>query len=205
MMSSYVTLVALKQRLGIQDTADDAQLTLSTVAASMAIERFTGRYFYQQTATQVFPSDDIQTLYVPDLVSITTLAVDTTGNGVYSQVWAAGDYRLEPRNAMTERGEPWPYTRIRALTAGGGRYAFPYTFPLSNPDRVQIAGVWGWPAVPALVGQVALVLAQDIFKSKDQTGSDVEGAAFLGTTKIGSSPVLRDMLSTYRSAKAVGV
>ncbi len=204
-MSSYVTLAGLASRLGINDHQDDAQLTLATVAASMAIERFCARYFYQQTATQVFPSDDLQMVYVPDLVSITTLKVDTTGSGVYDQTWAASNYRLEPKNALTEKGEPWPYTRIRALTFAGGSYLWPWVFPLSNPDRVQIAGVWGWPAVPALVGQVALVLAQDIFKAKDQTGSDVEGAAFLGTTKIGSSPILKDMLSTYRSYKAVGV
>ena len=206
MSSLYVTLAGLKSRLHITDTSDDDQLTLATIAASMAIDRFTARFFGQVTATQVFPTDGLMMAYVPDLVSVTALAVDTHGNGTYDQVWSAGDYRKEPANALTENGEPWPYTRIRAMAAGGGSHLFPYVFPLSNPDRLQITGVWGWPAVPAMVSAVALQVAQDAFKLKDVGPAGVEGSADNGVARIGNSPVLRDMLSPYvRGDKKVGV
>ncbi len=202
----YTSLEGLKSRLKITDMMDDDQLLIALAGATGAVERYTGRYFWRQAATQVFRSKDVEILHVPDLVSVTTLHVDTHGAGVYDQVWAPTDYRLEPANALTENGEPWPYTRIRAMITGGGHYWWPYVFPLSNPDRIQITGVFGWPAVPALIEQVTLQLAQDAFKLKDTGPGGVEGATDWGVTKIGGSPILKDMLSTYmRGSSKVGV
>jgi hypothetical protein len=202
----YASLEELKSRLKITDEQDDDQLLLALAGASSAIERYTSRYFYRQAATQVYRSDNVEMLTVDDLVAVTSLSVDTTGDGIYDQQWEPADYRLEPANAPTAKGEPWPYTRIRALTTGGGRYWWPYVFPFSNPDRIQIEGIYGWPAVPSLVRQVALQLSQDEFKLKDVGPGGIEGATDWGITKIGSSPVLRDMLSEYvRGGTKVGV
>lgn len=202
----YTTLEELKSRLKINDDNDDDMLLVAVAAASSAIEKYTGRYFYRQTATQVFRSSDVEILHVPDLVSVATLKVDTAGHGVYNQVWSPTDYRLEPANALTENGEPWPYTRIRAMVTGGGSYWWPYIFPLSNPDRIQISGVFGWPAMPALVRQAALQLSENLFKLKDVGQGDTEGSAALGVQKIGQSTVLSQLLARYvRSGSKVGV
>jgi Phage gp6-like head-tail connector protein len=205
----YTDLPALKNRLGIVDTQDDVQLNLAIDTASAAINRYTGRFFGQVTGVQAHRNSDIQMVHVPDLVSVSSIDVDTTGDGTFDTHWPSSWYRLEPFNALTEHGdEPWPYTRIRALAFGGGGGIWPvYTFPLSNPDRVRVTAVWGWPAVPTLIGACCLQLSVDTFKAKDMGPSgDSEGAAFLGATKVSSSPVLRDMLSRYvRGDTAVGV
>ena len=40
-------------------------------------------------------------------------------------------------------------------------------WPWSHQDRIQVTGVFGWPAVPLAVKQAALIAAADLFRLKD--------------------------------------
>lgn len=203
----YCSVEELKSRIGLDqaDTSDDDQLYLSVQAAARGIDQFTGRYFWQATDTRVFAAGDIEMCPVDDLVSVTSFATDSNGLGVYDTTWATTDYRLEPFNAPTPSPEAEPYTRVRALAGGGGRYFFPWAYAMSNPDRVKITGVYGWPAVPYLVKQAALQLAEDVYKLKDAPFG-VMGGAELGMIRVKANPQLAGSLWSYvRGRGRVGV
>lgn len=203
----YCSKEEIKSRIGLDptDTEDDDQLLQSVAAACRGIDQFTGRYFWQGPDTRYFDSDTIEIATVDDLVSVTTLQVDNTGMNVFDTTWATTDYRLEPVNAPGFNPEPRPYTRIRALAGGGGHFYFPFTYPLSNPDRIKITGVFGWPAVPYLVKQVCLQAAEDIYKLKDAPFG-VLGSAEMGLMRIQANPEMQDMLWSYvRGSKKVGM
>ena len=203
----YCSVAELKARIGMDpaDTSDDDQLLLAAQSATRGIDQYCGRYFWQAADTRVFNTQDIETCKVDDLVSITTMLTDSTGLSTYDQTWAATDYRLEPANAPGFNPEPRPYTLIRAMAGGGGRYWFPWIYPLSNPDRVKITGVFGWPAVPYLVKQVALQAAVDIYKLKDSPFG-VLGSADMGIMQVTANPHMSDMLWSYvRGRSKVGM
>lgn len=199
----YCSIAELKSRIGLAstDTSDDDQLLLAVQSATRGIDQYCGRYFFQAVDTRVFGTLDIETCMIDDLVSVTQLSTDSTGMSVYDQVWAASDYRLEPANAPSLSPEPEPYKMIRALAGGGGRYWFPWIYPLSNPDRVKITGVFGWPSVPYLVKQVALQASEDIYKLKDAPFG-VMGSADMGIMRITANPQMQDMLWSYVRGKS---
>jgi len=203
----YCSITELKYRIGMDpaDTSDDDQFLLAVQSATRGIDQYTGRYFWQGPDTRVFSTLDIETCKVDDLVSITTMSTDSTGLRVYDQLWAPADYNLEPVNAPTPSPEAQPYTLIRALAGGGGRYWFPWIYPLSNPDRVKITGMFGWPAVPYLVKQVALQASEDIYKLKDAPFG-VLGSADMGIMRITANPQMTEMLWSYvRGRTKVGM
>lgn len=159
----YCTVEELKSRVGIDDTVDDFELRLAVDAVSRAIDDYCRRQFWRGTATRTFDVRDAYCLRVDDLVSVTSLKTDDSGDGTFETTWSSSDYQLRPVNATTH-AESRPYTEIRAVGS--------YTFPTgrsrgSRDDRVQVVGVWGWPAIPAAVKQAALILSADYFKLKD--------------------------------------
>lgn len=197
---SYCTADELKSRLQITSTADDSEIALAISAGSRAIDRYCGRYFYRVTDTLTYVPGDIYSVCTDDLVSVTTLATDPAGTtaqgGTFPVTWPAGSYQLTPYNPG-DPGEPWPYTKIRAV----GGLTFPWVVPqvLMRMDRVQVTGVFGWPAVPLTVRQSALQVAAEIFRSKDApTGGG--GPGEFATAVITSSPLLRQTLDAYRRA-----
>jgi hypothetical protein len=95
---------------------------------------------------------------------------------------------------------------MRAINyAGGGKY-FPFIWPFSKLDRIQITGTWGWQQVPFAVRQATLQVAADLYKLKDAPFG-VAGTAEFGQMRVAaaSSPVL-EILRPYVSPKrGVGV
>lgn len=131
---SYVDLAALKSHMGISDTTDDTTLLAKIEAASRFIDGPHGcnRHFYAKTATRTFTASLYNKLLLPyDLLSITTLKHDEDGDWDYDYTWATTDYHLSPFNEF-------PKTKI--LTKSGGNYSF----PTSQEEGVQIAGLWGY-------------------------------------------------------------
>ena len=79
----YCSVEELKSRLGIPDTSDDLELQLAVEAASRSVDEVTRRYFWRGTGTRTYIPDSIYYQSTDDLVSVTTLAVDRDGDGVY--------------------------------------------------------------------------------------------------------------------------
>ena len=195
----YATVQALKSRLGLPatDTASDYELHLVCFAASRMVENYTQRVFWRGTSqTRTFTPKDAYCLRLPvfnDLVSVTTLKTDATGDGTFETTWASSDYQLKPVNPGSAP-ETRPYTRIDAV----GTRTFPLpTLLLARSDRVEVTGVWGWPAVPYSVRQSALITAAELYRSKstfEAQGGYEEMAGFV----LRRNPFALDLVKPYR-------
>lgn len=207
----YCSVEELKSRLGITDTSSDFELQLAVQSASNAVNDHCGRFFYQLSETRTFiPLNGIYQLQLPDLVSVTTFKVDRDGDGTYEETWTQGtDYDLlvsmDGYN-INESGQARPYRWVRVATVSGtGGKLLPFVWPMSHMNRVQIAGVWGWPAVPYAVKQASLQLAADHFKLKDSPFG-IAGSSEFGMIRVRPNSVAADLLAPYRDSKRkVGV
>lgn len=197
----YCTRDELKARRGIDDDLDDAQIDAACEAASRWIDGWCGTQFGQVSATRTYVPDDPYCLEVDDLVSVTTLKTDATGDGVFETTWALSDYQLLPINPAVGP-EARPYTEIRAV----GTQLFPYLcrrpYQLARDDRVEVAGVWGWPATPAAVKEAAAVLAGDLLKLGSMAFG-IAGYGEYGAVRARANPIVTSMLEPYRKNSAV--
>ena len=202
---NYCSTEELKSRLGITDDADDFELNVAVAGASRAIDEYTGRYFWRGTDVRTYVPETIWRQNIDDLVSVTSLAVDRNGDGVYEESWTQGtDYALEVapgKYNIAAKGEVWPYTAAVVITGGK---LFPYVWMWSNLNRVQVTGTFGWPAVPLNVKTAALLLAPDLFRRKDAPFG-IAGVNEFGVLRIQQDPMLQNLIARYRSPARVGV
>ena len=99
---------------------------------------------------------------------------------------------------------PTDIDRLRIQVIGGSNF-FPFIWPYVHLDRVQISGVFGWPQVPPVVSQAALLIAADWFKLKDAPWG-VAGIADIGVIRVQSNPWIHEQLRPYcRPRGKVGV
>ena len=201
----YTSVEEVKDRLNITDALSDFQLQVAVQSAARAIEGMTGRFFYRLTETRVYEPYGIYDLPVDDVVSVTTLKTDEDGDGVFETTWTVGtDYQLvigdEFNTGVT--GEQRPYNRIRTT----GNRIFPFTWPFSRADRIQIVGVWGWPAVPFAVKTATMQVAAELFKLKDSPFG-LAGSSEFGMVRLGrANPYVVKLLTPYISPqRKVGV
>jgi hypothetical protein len=207
----YTSVEEVKDRLKITDTQSDLQLTLAVQGAAEAVEGYCGRFFYQRPAeTRTFQPYDIWMLPIDDLVSVTALNVDFDGDGVFETAWVKDvDYELivgpEQFN-QAAFGIKRPFTVIRVINVGGGGRFFPFTWPFSRLDRVQIIGTWGWPQVPAGVKQASMQLATELFKLGDAPFG-LAGTSEFGVVRIPKvNPYVAKMLNPFiNPRRRVGV
>ena len=204
----YVGLEEMKSRLGITDTNDDYELQVAIFSGCGWVNEYCGRPFSRVTETRTFVPYDIYEIRVDDMVPGTpiTLSVDVDGDGIYEQAWTEGvDYqRFTGRDVFNigASGIIRPYERIRVINSGR---TFPFTWPFSPLNRVQIATTWGWTAVPPPVAEGSRILIADCFKGKDAPFG-VAGVSDIGLVRIQSNPWLTEMLRPFvRPRRKVGV
>lgn len=131
-------------------------------------------------------------LDIDDLVSVSTFKTDEAGDGTFETTWSVSDYQLHPVNRPTGR----PYTKVETVA---GRL-FPLRYDHSTRgNRVEITGVWGWPAVPGPVKQACLIQASRELKRR-YSPEGVAGFGEFGPVRIGSrlDPDVQLMLDPYR-------
>jgi hypothetical protein len=202
----YIGLEELKDRLGITDTADDSQAQIAIQSVSQAINEFCGRHFNQVTEVRTYRPMNIWLLEIDDLVSVSSFLMDYDGDGIFETTMVKDvDYQLRYGDNLYNKnaiGIARPFRQAQIIQTGKW---FPFTWPYTHLDRVQITGVWGWPAVPPPVTQAAFLLASEYFKLKDAPFGTTGNAEF-GTGMIRSTPWIRDMLKRYVNPRhAVGV
>jgi hypothetical protein len=154
MAHDYVALAEAKATLELngESFADD-DLARAITAASRGLDNITHRRFWADTdATSVryYSADDCRALRIDDLITLTSVETDPTGDGTFEDAWAAADYVLEPLNAAADG---WPYTRIGAHRNGN------FVFPTCYPRTVKVTGKFGWAEVPAGVKEATVMLA----------------------------------------------
>lgn len=192
----YCSVEELKSRLGLAaaDTADDFELRLAVESAARWVDGHCHRRFYRASETRTYVPVTPYRLAVDDLVSVTTLKTDASGDGTFETTWATTDYQLLPHNP-TAAPEQTPYTHLRAV----GSYTFPTACTRARQDRVQVVGVFGWPQVPAAIKQATLVVAAETFKRKD-TFAGQGGLGEFGPVLVRRDPQVLDLLNPYRVA-----
>lgn len=196
----------LKDRLGITDTSDDYALVNALEAASTWVSEYTGQHFYRITETRTFVPHDIWYINIDPLVTVTALNVDTIGNGVFDEAWVLNvDYQLKLGNDLyniNAAGVQRPWKKVQVLQTGKW---FPYIYPYSHLDRVQVIGTWGWPSVPPGVAQATLILAARLYKAKDAPFG-IAGVTDYGLARVSTDPWLTELLRPYTNMKRkVGV
>lgn len=188
--NGYCTLAELKAALRITDSTDDTLLENSIEAASRRIDGYCGRYFFQQSAVlKVFARNELVVFLRDDLVSVTTLAADTSGDQTFVTTFTANtDFALEPYNAALLG---IPYNRI---TAVGGK-TFPI-FTIPPIPGVKITGVFGYPSVPDDVREACILLAARGF-ARYNSALGVVGFADMAVQVRAVDPDARDFLNRY--------
>jgi hypothetical protein len=144
----------------VSNAEDDATIEIQIEAASRAVDHFTHRRFWanSQDESRTYTPEWFDCFYCPDdILSITTLATDRNGDGVYETVWAASDYVLGPANATLD-GKP--YTKIG--TPQNGNYSFP-----KARNALKLTGKFGWAAVPSLVKDATLLQASRWYERRN--------------------------------------
>jgi uncharacterized phiE125 gp8 family phage protein len=184
-MRDYTTVVTLKARMGIADSADDAILGACIAAASRHVEDYTGRVYYATTATKYYRAETEDVLFVDDLLSVSAMATDD-GNRTYPHTWSATDYDLEPDNST-------PYQRIRIAPTGTK------SWPIGLAKGVRIIGSWGYSTkAPSAIEEAVLLLASRLFKRKDAPFG-VAGTVEAGTIALPRiDPDVRMLLEPFR-------
>lgn len=162
-MNEYVDIDTFKATLELTSTSyadDDAAQALE--AASRGIDSACGRWFYRTDAS----NDDVRyyrptryiTLTIDDLIGLTSVEVDQSGDGTYEQEWTLNtDFVLEPDNAELD-GRPWERIRLHPR----GRYPM----PVGIPRAVKITGQFGWLDVPPTIVTATSILAAKLIKRK---------------------------------------
>lgn len=193
----YCSAEELKSRLGLAptDTVDDLEIRLAIESISREIDDYCDRHFWRGTSTRTFVPESMYCCNIDDLITVTTLKTDSSGDGTYETTWTTADYQLHPVNASTAHAEARPYTSLKAV----GSYTFPIAWSgsLAREDRVEIAGVWGWPAIPSGVKQAALILAAETLKLKEAPFGVLGGGEF-GPVRVRDNHKAAKLLGPYR-------
>lgn len=161
-VANYVTDAALKATLSLTgESFADADVSAACSAASRAIDEACGRWFYVDpaaTVTRLYTPIDWRTLPIDDLVTLSSLGIDRTGDGVYEEPWTLNtDFILNPPNAPID-GPGKPYESVKTRW-NAGRF-----FPKQLENSVQMIGKWGWPSVPSEIVNATTIYAHRILR-----------------------------------------
>jgi hypothetical protein len=159
-VNGYCSLPALKAEVNITASGKDSRLERVIEAVSRQIDRHCNRHFYKTEAStaRYYTADMCDKLYIDDLETFVSLAIDESGDFSFETTWARDvDFALGPYNAGTITPVR-PFTFVEVMEAGGR------TFPVGIRRGVKITGTWGWGAVPDEVEEACLIQSQRIFR-----------------------------------------
>lgn len=194
--NAYAALTDVKAalRMGTADTTDDALLELAIESASRMIDDDCGRVFYASGTgvTRYFKPDRDDFCRTDDLISISALATDADGDGVYETTWTATDYRTNPGNNIAG-GQAWPTT---ALVATQSLY-----FPVDEEDELTVAvtGNYGFgTAVPTAIKNATVLQSLRLYKRFDSP-LGVAGFGDMGAIRVSrTDPDVFALIKGYR-------
>jgi hypothetical protein len=121
--------------------------------------------------TRYYSPMDGHALEITDLVTMGTMQSDYDGDGTFETTWTENtDYILEPLNAALD-GKPYERLRVHPLSAN--------RLPCW-PRSVAVTGQFGWPAVPAQVKEVTILMAARLLKRTREAPFGVAGIGLDG-------------------------
>jgi len=199
-VNGYASLSEVKAAARIADTIDDALLEISIEASSREIDGICERVFYPSgTAVRTYIPQDLYLLETDDIVSVTTIKSDSTGEGGFDLEWDSSDFQLEPLNGLAG-GIVTPFTRVRAV----GAKLWPIYEPRdinAGQASVQITGVFGFSTIPIAIKQATIIMALRQFKRYD---SPLGAAGFgdLGVMRVSRyDPDIEALISPWKKVR----
>lgn len=187
--TGYATLAQLKRMRNIADDQSDELLTLALGAATSAIDKITGRSFGGADASatartyttrgRIVTDLDGDRLLVDDIATDTGLTVGVGDGVTFTPVT---DYLTGPDNAAV-LGRP-----ITSLRRDRGAWI---------DSQVQVAAVWGWPAVPDDIALATLLLASRLYLRRN-TPEGVATSTDWGPMRLtGTDPDVQRLIAPY--------
>lgn len=182
-MADYTDLATVKLALKSTEVTRDSLITQAITAASEGLDNHTGRlapgFSLDATATarkfhtrgRVVASRDGELLLIDEIGNTTGLLVETgTDAGGWTTV-ASTTYETMPDNAIaTSR----PLTGLLKIN----------TYWPRGSTRVRVTARWGWPAVPTVVKQAALIQAVRLYERRNSP-EGIAGNAEWGAVRLG--------------------
>jgi hypothetical protein len=197
----YVQVEEFKSTLTLTGTSfSDEDVRAALKAASRAIDEIAGRRFYPDAdAAQVryYSPVDPWRLTVDDVVTITTLKTDTSGDGTFENTWTLNtDYTVEPLNAAAD-GEPW--THLCARSTGT------LTFPTAYARTVELTGKFGWNTVPSPIEHATTLLAHRLLRRAREVPFGISGIGLDGSVVriMAQDPDVMQLVAPYSRAVLV--
>ena len=189
---TYCTANEVVARMGHPEaTSADliARIEDAIEAATVQIDSDCGRVFTASTATRTFGVGDyVDELHLPDFTAVTTLSVDDDDDGVFETTIAASGYELDNYSQRTD----WPFDVIRLLDRS-------YPHGGKRRRRIQIAGTWGWTAVPAPINQACSLMAARLAQRSKHALFGTETFGDIGAAGIRSNdPDYVRLIGPYR-------
>jgi hypothetical protein len=201
-VNGYATLADVKAAARITDTIDDGLLETAIESSSRDIDAYTERVFFNTGATavtRVYIPENIYLLETDDIISVTSIRSDTTGEGGFDQTWTATDYQLEPLNGIAG-GITTPFTRIRAI----GSLLWPIYEPRdinAGQASVQIVARFGFASIPSAIKQATILASLRAYK-RYESPTGVLGFSDMGVVRVGRlDPDVERLVSPYRKIR----
>jgi len=188
--NGYTDLVTVKARLDVGDTDDDAALEGLVETASRALDDALNRRFYIPAIAEVRVYSPIgwDLVKVNDLVDIssnlTSVKVDTTGDGNFETILTTSDYDPEPRNADMDLK---PFTKLR-IAKDSSRH-----FPTGRMT-VELTAKFGWAISgnpPKQITEACLMICARLWKRRDAVFG-VAGTTQMGTLQVLTAKIVKD-------------
>lgn len=201
-VNGYATLSDVKAAARITDSIDDSLLEMAIESSSRDIDAYTERVFFNTGATavtRVYIPENIYLLETDDIISVTSIKSDTTGEGGFDQTWTATDYQLEPLNGIAG-GIVTPFTRIRAI----GSLLWPIYEPRdinAGQASVEITARFGFASIPSAIKQATILASLRAYK-RFESPTGVLGFSDVGVVRIGRlDPDVERLVSPYRKIR----
>ena len=202
LVNAYATLAEVKAAARITDSIDDSLLETAIESSSRDIDAYTERVFFNTGATavtRIYIPENIFLLETDDIISVTSIKTDTTGEGGFDQTWASTDYQLEPLNGIVG-GIATPFTRVRAV----GDYLWPIYEPRdinAGQASVQIVARFGFASIPSAIKQATILSSLRAYK-RYESPTGVLGFSDMGVVRIGRlDPDVERLIQPYRKIR----
>lgn len=203
--NGYATLTDVKAalRMGAADTTDDTLLEAAIESASRMIDDDCDRVFFASGTgvTRYFAAREDDYCPTDDLISISAVAIDYDGDGVYETSIESTSYRTDPPNNIAG-GRAWPTTGLVAIDGQG------FYFPVDDEDDLLVAvtGNYGFAsAVPAEIKQACIIQSLRNFKRLDSP-LGVAGFGDMGAVRVSrTDPDVFASIRRYKRFGGIGV
>ena len=201
-VNGYATLAEVKAAARITDNIDDSLLETAIESSSRDIDAYTERVFFNTGATavtRIYIPENIYLLETDDIIAVTSIKTDTTGEGGFDQTWATTDYQLEPLNGLAG-GIATPFTRVRAV----GDYLWPVYEPRdinAGQASVQIVARFGFASIPTAIKQATILSSLRAYK-RYESPTGVLGFSDIGVVRVGRlDPDVERLIQPYRKIR----